>query len=218
MYPPVSPQTRGPGINSPRASTALAAPLQKPGGMPSVGHAILGLAAARAYAPSREVPWRTAATFLALALFPDLDVLLLRLHAHLGDAGLHRGASHALLVSAALGLAAAALGGQGRSRWAMLWAAVLTAASHPLADLFTGGGAGVMLAWPWSEARFLAPLRLLPAAPMGPRLLSARGLGVAARELLLFSPLLAWLAWARLRRPALAPARANARPTPRGRW
>lgn len=194
--------------------SALAAPLQKPGGMPSVGHAILGLAAARAYAPAREVPWRTSATFLALALFPDLDVLLLRLPAHLGDAGLHRGASHALLVSALLALSAAALGGQGRSRRAMFVAAALTAASHPLADLFTGGGAGVMLGWPWSEARFLAPLRLVPAAPMGHRLLSARGLSVAARELLLFSPLLAWLAWTRLRRPALAAAR----PTPRGRW
>ena len=167
--------------------------------MPSIGHAIVGLGAARAYATGRDVPWRTTATFVALATLPDLDVILRRLDAHLTDAGLHRGASHSLLASAAVALAVAALGGQGRSRLAMLLAAAATAASHPLLDLFTGGGAGVMLLWPWSEARLLAPVQLLPAAPIGPRLLSARGLAVGARELLLFSPLVAWLAWTWIR-------------------
>jgi inner membrane protein len=163
--------------------------------VPSIGHAIVGLAAARAYAPGPRLPRRTAATFTALAVLPDVDFLFRALAPHAGAAWLHRGASHSLAVAVLAGLLVAALGGRGRPRAAMALAAAATAASHGLLDTLTHGGPSVMLLWPWSTARLGAPFRLMPAAPLGLRLLSPGGLAVMGRELLVFSPLLAWLAW-----------------------
>ena len=54
-----------------------------------------------------------------------------------------------------------------------------------------------MLLWPLSSARWLAPVSLVAAAPMGLRLASGAGLAVVGRELLLFSPLLAYALWPR---------------------
>src|SRR5512138_1169777 len=165
------------------------------GRVPSVGHVVVGLAAARAYAPDARLRPAATAAFLALSLFPDLDVAARWLGAPAGSAWVHRGALHSLAIAAVAGLAAAlASGGLGRSRRAMAVAGALVAASHGLLDTLTGGGAGVMLLWPESAAR-LAAWRLVPAAPMGLRLLSGRGAAVAARELLLFAPLVVYALW-----------------------
>jgi inner membrane protein len=164
--------------------------------MPSIGHAIVGLAAGRWYAPVGHPRLAATVTFVALGTFEDLDVLARRLGAPAGSAWLHRGALHSLAVAAAAGVVVAlAVGGQGRSRWAMAVAGALVAASHGLLDTLTGGGAGVMLLWPWNPARLLAPWTWLPAAPMGLRFASARGMAVALRELVLFGPLLLLACW-----------------------
>lgn len=175
--------------------------------MPSIGHAIVGLAAGRWYARAGGPRAAAAAVFLALATFQDLDVLARGLGAPAGSAWLHRGGLHALTTALLAGLAAAALaGGLGRTRAAMALAGALVAVSHGLLDTLTGGGAGVMLAWPITRERVLAPWSALPAAPMGLRLLSSRGAAVALREVVLFAPLLAYLAW---------PARTVSAPGPR---
>ncbi|MBK9517176.1 MAG: metal-dependent hydrolase [Anaeromyxobacter sp.] len=164
--------------------------------MPSIGHVVVGLAAGRWYARAGGSRAAASAVFVALSTFQDLDFLARRLGAPAGSAWLHRGAIHALATAALAGLAAAALvGGQGRSRAAMALAGALVAASHGLLDTLTGGGAGVMLAWPLTADRFLAPWTWMPAAPMGLRLLSSRGASVALRELVLFGPLLLYVAW-----------------------
>lgn len=66
---------------------------------------------------------------------------------------------------------------------------LFVAASHPLLDTMTfGGGHGCALLWPFSDAGFWSPVRLIPVAPFGLRLLSGRGLTVMGTELLLFAP------------------------------
>jgi inner membrane protein len=138
-------------------------------------------------------------------MFPDLDVLARSLGAARGSPWLHRGALHSLLVAAGVGIAVTLLsGGLGRSRLRMAAAAALAAASHGVLDAFTGGGAGVMFFWPLSPERFLAAWHVLPAAPIGFRFLSARGLDVLALEAIWFSPLLVYALW-----PQRAPARAR---------
>jgi inner membrane protein len=178
--------------------------------MPSVGHVIVGLAAGKWWARAGGSRPAATAAFVALSTFPDLDVLARRLGAVAGSPWLHRGASHALATAALAGLAAALLaGGLGRPRGAMAVAGALVAASHGLLDTLTGGGGGVMLLWPAAAARFLAPWALMPAAPMGLGLASARGTAVALRELALFWPLLLYAAWpsgpAGRRAPATSP-------------
>ncbi|HEX9051516.1 MAG TPA: metal-dependent hydrolase [Anaeromyxobacter sp.] len=163
--------------------------------MPSVGHVVVGLAAARGYAVDGASRRAVTATFVALSAFPDLDVAARCLGAAAGSEWLHRGALHSLAAAAAAGIAAAlAVGGLGRPRWAMAAAGALVAASHGLLDTLTGGGAGVMLLWPASAARLIA-WRLMPAAPIGVRIFSPRGAGVVLGELLRFAPLLVYALW-----------------------
>jgi inner membrane protein len=167
--------------------------------MPSLGHVAVGLAAGRLHAGSQGPRLAPALAFTALATFPDLDfVSRAYLGAERGSVWAHRGAAHSLAVAVAAGvLSALVLGGLGRSRLRAAVTGALVAASHGVLDTITRGGSGAMLLWPLSDARLLAPISLLPAAPMGLRVLSPAGLDVALRELLLFSPLLAYAAWPR---------------------
>ncbi len=166
--------------------------------MPSVGHVIVGLAAARGYATPASSRRAVTATFVALATFPDVDVVARCLGATGRSEWLHRGAMHSLAMALlAGGVAALAVGGLGRSRWTMGAAAALVAASHGLLDTLTGGTAGVMLLWPESAERFLSPAALMRGAPIGFRLLSSRGAAVVVREAVLFAPLLAYALWPR---------------------
>lgn len=57
-------------------------------------------------------------------------------------------------------------------------------ASHGVLDVFTDGGMGEVLLWPWSNERFLAPVRMIGAASLSiSRFLSARGASVLLSEL-----------------------------------
>lgn len=170
--------------------------------MPSLGHAAVGLAAGRLHAGSAGPRLAATVVMTALATFPDLDVLARQLGVGRGSPWLHRGALHSLAVAVAAGALAALLaGGLGRSRARMFLTGALVVASHGLLDAFTTGGAGSMLLWPFTTERFLAPVfRILPAAPLGLRFLGSRGLEVALREAVLFSPLLVYGLWPRGRR------------------
>ncbi len=174
--------------------------------MPTIGHLAVGLAAGRIHAGSDGPRLRTTIVFTGLALLPDLDVLSLLLRPAADSAWRHRGASHSLLFAAAVALlVTAVVGGLGRSRPRMLVTAFVVAASHGLLDALTHGAAGPMLLWPFSTERLFAPVRLVPAAPLLPRLFTHRGLDVMLRELLLFAPLLLYGLWPRGRlgsRPA----------------
>jgi len=168
--------------------------------MPSLGHLAVGLAAGRLHAGDERPRLAASVLFTLLATFPDLDAWARRLGAGPRSEWLHRGASHSLAAAAAAALVATLIaGGMGRSRARTLLTALLVAASHGLLDTFTRGGAGVMLLWPHSAARLLAPWTPIPASPFLPRLLSGRGLEVLLLEAAVFSPLLVYAAWPRRR-------------------
>jgi inner membrane protein len=170
--------------------------------VPSLGHVAVGLAAARLHAGASRPRLAPAVVLTALACFPDLDVVARQLGALRGSPWLHRGALHSVAIAVASGIAVALLaGGLGRSRWRMAATAALVAASHGALDAFTRGGGGVMFLWPSSAERFLAPWHLLPAAPIGFRLVSERGFALVLREAILFSPFLLYALWPRPRAP-----------------
>jgi len=85
------------------------------------------------------------------------------------------------------------------SFWRTAVVSVLTIASHPLLDAMTDGGLGVALAWPFSNARFFAPVRFIPVAPIGAAFLSRRGLHIALIELVYSAPVLVYALWPRKR-------------------
>ena len=150
------------------------------------------MAAARAY--RRGVPqWSSMAWWSALALLPDADVIGFALGVQYADPWGHRGATHSLTFSAALGLAiglAAPRFKQPAVRTALFASLVL--ASHALLDTMTDGGLGCALLWPFSLTRYFAPWRPIPVAPIGLAFFSRYGGLVALTELALFSPALVY--------------------------
>ena len=154
--------------------------------MATVGHVVVGVAAGLVTTPPAGLSrgaW--CGTLAAVSLLPDADVAAFALGIPYAHPFGHRGASHAALAPALLGLVVAVAT---RRAWPLVLALVY--ASHGLLDTLTDGGLGAALLWPFSDARFFAPWRPIPVAPIGPRLLGPRGLMLMARETLLFLPLL----------------------------
>ena len=120
----------------------------------------------------------------------------------------HRGATHSLIFAAFVGVtfvsAQAVLNRQraGAARAAAFAGilATIVVASHGLLDALTDGGLGAALLWPFTENRYFAPWNPIPVSPIGLRVLSPYGIGVALYELLLFSPMMAYALWSRRHR------------------
>lgn len=167
--------------------------------MASIGHVLVGLAAARAHdnrvestSPLRSPRMRvvSALAFAQLSLLPDLDVIGFRFGVAYGDQFGHRGASHSLLAAVLVGLAATPLLARGLRSPLVPTAltAIAVVLSHGLLDMLTDGGLGIAILWPLSDARFFAPVQPLPVAPIGRAFFSSLGFAVALNELILFAP------------------------------
>jgi inner membrane protein len=168
--------------------------------MASIGHVAVGMALGRYEARGASVSRLAAAMALLslLALLPDADVVAFKLGIPYAAPWGHRGASHSVVFAAGVALAAALLARALRApagRWGLL--TFLAVASHGLLDALTNGGLGAALLWPFSNERFFAPVRPLPVAPIGARMLSPRGLYVVTVELFAFIPLWAYALWPR---------------------
>jgi len=160
----------------------------------------LGLGAGR-----KQVPASLLLLGIAVSILPDGDVLGLHLGCPYESIFGHRGFTHSLGFSAAVALVGAIM----LHRKCFLKALgflFVAAASHPILDAFTTGGLGVALFWPFSEARYFAPWRVIRVSPLSvSRLFSARGFFVAGSELLwVWLPCLLFVtgAWIIRRRPA----------------
>jgi len=112
--------------------------------------------------------WAIPVTAGLFAAAPDLDtVTMFVLHIPRSSIFAHRGIFHSpafLIVAAAI---AAALVARNRS-WPLLaavWAAA--AITHPLLDMLTDGGTGVMLLFPFSEERMFFAWRPIRVSPLG---------------------------------------------------
>ena len=171
--------------------------------MASIGHVLVGMAAARFDRGGRTLTWSpisTAVVWSGLSLLPDADVYGFRLGVHYEDRWGHRGATHSFAFAFLASVVVWAIAKVARlpaMRTALLAFAVIC--SHPLLDTLTDGGLGCALLWPFSDERFFAPWTPLPVAPIGRAFLSAEGFHVAVTELLLLSPFLVYALWPRAR-------------------
>lgn len=171
--------------------------------MASIGHVLVGTAAARAARENQPTIWSpltAGVIWSGLSLLPDADVIGFRFGVRYADTWGHRGATHSIAFALAAGVVV----------WAVARLAKLPAArtglfafalvlSHPLLDTLTDGGLGCALLWPFSDARFFAPWTPLPVAPIGRAFLSAEGARVAAIEFATFAPFLLYALWPALR-------------------
>ncbi|HEY8073156.1 MAG TPA: metal-dependent hydrolase [Labilithrix sp.] len=167
--------------------------------MASIGHVAIGMAAGRAFSTDPKTARRAMFVLSAISLWPDIDAVGFLIGIPYGASLGHRGATHSIAVALFVGLASyvyAQRKGLAPKRTAEI--VTLVAVSHPLLDTMTyGGGYGCALFWPFSDERFWSPLRFIPIAPIGLRLLSARGLTVMAAEVVIFSPFFAYALWPR---------------------
>src|SRR5436305_531102 len=129
----------------------------------AITHFIVGAAIALPAIPSRALlpvmpPWALPVTAGLWAAAPDLDTFLMfGLGIPRTSIFSHRGFFHSpfFLIAAAALLAAVVAGRHGgrTAAWlTLMWAA--SAVSHPLLDMLTDGGSGVMLLVPFSTGRF----------------------------------------------------------------
>jgi inner membrane protein len=149
---------------------------------------------------------RLLAAGAAASVLPDLDVVGHWLGVPYASPLGHRGATHSLAFAVAVAALGAALHGPLRTRARTAFAFLLAAAaSHAILDAFTNGGLGVAILWPFSDARWFAPVRPIHVAPLGLRGLRVRGVALLASEAIwVWAPSAALalvLAWRR-RRPA----------------
>jgi inner membrane protein len=182
--------------------------------MASFGHVAVGLLTGRLHGGKenrggrppgesggtrRRPSWKTLIVFAGLALLPDADVFLVAFGACDNGACGHRGASHSLPLAIAVGLLGAFLAW--RLGWPVLRTFVATTcavASHALLDVLSAGGRGLPLLWPFSDARFVSPIRILRDAPRGFALLSRPGIMSVALEFAVFLPVVVFALWPRI--------------------
>lgn len=174
--------------------------------MASIGHIAVGMAAGR-FSGRKDIA-RAMLWFSAASMLPDADVIGFAFGVSYGSSFGHRGASHALAAAPVLAILPSLVldlfdRTKPRLRTWILMTAVI--ATHGLLDTLTDGGLGSALAWPWSSERFFAPWNPIPVSPLGAAFLSLRGLYVAAVEVAVFSPLLAYALWPRRKRSSGEP-------------
>ena len=150
--------------------------------MPTImTHAAIPIALAVAAGPQR-IPREVAVMGVVLAMLPDADVFGFGFGIQYADEWGHRGATHsimfALLFSVALGIVWREV--RTTVHFAFL---ALCMASHGLLDMFTDGGLGIALLWPYDEARHFAAHTPIRVSPIGSGFFSMRGLETLLSEL-----------------------------------
>jgi inner membrane protein len=135
---------------------------------------------------SRLVPPRLIVAGVAASILPDLDVIGLHFGIAYDDAFGHRGFSHSIAFALALGALSFFVARSLRASPRVAAIFIFTATvSHPLLDMFTNGGMGVALFWPLTEARLVAPIRMIEVSPLSiAAFFGPAGVRVMASELL----------------------------------
>jgi inner membrane protein len=168
------------------------------------------MAAARAWVgkdASRGRLLGAMTAFSMLALLPDADVIAFAFGIPYEAPWGHRGASHSFVFALWMTLVIVAIARRAGAPPLRTFLCVgLTALSHGILDTLTDGGLGCALLWPFSYERMFAPITPIPVAPIGPYMLSKRGLYVVMVELVLFAPFFLYATFPRKKPAVVVPA------------
>ena len=129
--------------------------------------ASLALPATRSRAITAVMPaWAVPITAGLLAVAPDLDTyLMLALDLRYGTVFSHRGFFHSALFLSGVSFGLSTLAAKRCWQIGFVWS--ICALTHPLLDMLTDGGSGVMLLFPFSEQRLFFGWRPIRVSPLG---------------------------------------------------
>jgi inner membrane protein len=140
----------------------------------AITHFVVGAALALPATESRGLRafmpgWKILVTAGLLAAAPDLDTFPMALFGvPYGSFFGHRGFFHSpfflLLLTSALAMIVARPAWRKAVLLALVWAT--SAVTHPLLDMLTDGGLGVMLLFPFSDVRLFFPWRPIQVSPL----------------------------------------------------
>jgi len=130
----------------------------------AVGLPVMDAASLRGVLPRWVIPVTTG----LFAVAPDVDTYaMFAFHIPRGSLFSHRGFFHSPFFLALLAFSVARLVTRDRA-WTtlgILWSCA--AITHPLLDMLTDGGSGVMLLFPFSTERYFFPWRPIRVSPLG---------------------------------------------------
>jgi inner membrane protein len=141
----------------------------------AIAHFVVGAALALPAVESHTLRgvlarWAIPVSCGVVAVAPDLDTLAMRAFAiPYGSFFGHRGFFHSPFFLVLLAGSLAAMVAGRRSPRAAVWLSLLWAGcaiTHPLLDMLTDGGSGVMLLYPFSEDRLFFPWRPIHVSPL----------------------------------------------------
>ena len=121
---------------------------------------------------------------ILFSIVPDFDVIAFHFGIPYSSQWGHRGFTHSLFFAAVMSAAFAHLFYNklklDRTRvFAFLFIAM---ASHGLLDMFTDGGLGIALLWPFSDARYFWPYQVIKVSPIGMTFFSSWGMHTLISE------------------------------------
>src|SRR5260370_12093404 len=141
----------------------------------AITHFIVGVALALPALESTQIRavlprWAIPVSSGLLAVAPDLDTFVMRaFDIPYSSFFSHRGFFHSPFFLALISAVLAAVVAGRHSRRAVMLLGVMWAGcaiTHPLLDALTDGGSGVMLLFPFSEARLFFPWRPIHVSPL----------------------------------------------------
>ncbi|MDI1310349.1 MAG: metal-dependent hydrolase [Methylotenera sp.] len=120
------------------------------------------------------------------AIVPDLDTLAFKFGIPYSSQWGHRGFTHSIAFALFVAAVAMCFNRKLKSKaWLVGLMVFLATVSHPLLDMFTNGGLGVALYWPYSNESVFFDFRPIAVSPIGvSHFFTERGLTVMKSEFL----------------------------------
>lgn len=146
-------------------------------------HALVPLALGAAL-ERQVISWQLLAAGGVCAMLPDADAISFQFNIARGSLWSHRGITHSVGFACLIGaLGAFAARPLNTKPWIAFIFLALATLSHPLLDMFTNGGSGVALGFPFSAERVFFGWRPILVAPISAaRFFSERGWQVMKSE------------------------------------
>jgi len=132
----------------------------------------------------KTVPGTLLVLGILFSILPDFDVIAFKFGIPYSSQWGHRGFTHSLFFAAAMSFAFAYLFSRkleiDRARaFSFLFIAM---ASHGMLDMFTDGGLGIALLWPFDHTRYFWPYQVIKVSPIGMSFFSDWGMRTLISE------------------------------------
>ena len=132
-----------------------------------------------------KIPTKLLFLGMLLSILPDLDVIAFKFGIAYSSQWGHRGFTHSFVFCVIFAAFLMPLSSYFKTSKRVVFAfSFISLFSHTVLDMFTNGGLGVALLWPFEHMRIFAPIAPIEVSPIGIRnFFTARGLEVIKSEL-----------------------------------